>query len=454
MAMLEGVSKPNKAGRSAGEPRSDDEQELAREMARMNERARKRRAENERQEAEKEAAFRRRLARRLIEACARAHGEREPDRFEPLAAVLRESGTAEIEGITAISADIPAEWRRPSKDLQDLLDKGLVEEWAGPPGLPLTDPGWPEVNAEVSRMLVSGYWRPAVLALREAGEVRGPDGFLPEHPLAPLFVRAMRDLVGDDSEAEAALVRDLAELRKSQGPGRFNLGQYFKDLQFQGYPRDPESGPARTPDGSESTAGGPEGAAEAEQTPPGAEFVLRVSEEQYVLRQINGAWLLRFEGRESGIGDRLGILYLHRLMQRPGISVSALDLESPDRENHQAARDQAIDDRAADEAREQLEAIDAALADGVEPDVLEELEQRRVDISRYLAANTNRKGRPREVGEADKVRQRVGRQIERAIEHIRSLDPKAGEHFKKAVLRPTSANPVYAPQEGVTWLLV
>ncbi|MFC3491982.1 ATP-binding protein [Glycomyces rhizosphaerae] len=185
-------------------------------------------------------------------------------------------------------------------------------------------------------------------------------------------------------------------------------------------------------------------------TAPGARF-----------RRDGSTWLLRYDGAMIHLPHTKGLADLHRLLQQPGIEVSAVDLLDPEggeavTADARLGGDDLLDAEARARYRDHLETLDeqidtaAALGDDARAT---RLDAERQALIEQLKAATGLGGRSRRLGDnAERARKSVTNRIRNTLKKIEAVHPALAAHLHTAVA--TGSACVYRPQgEAPRWEL-
>ncbi|MDA1368784.1 ATP-binding protein [Glycomyces algeriensis] len=185
-----------------------------------------------------------------------------------------------------------------------------------------------------------------------------------------------------------------------------------------------------------------------------------------VFRRDGSTWTLRYEGRGVHLPHTKGLADLHRLLQRPGVEVSAVDLLAVplnDLEGGEAVTadarlggDDLLDAEARARYRDHLETLDeqidtaAALGDDARA---ARLDAERQALIEQLKAATGLGGRSRRLGDnAERARKSVTNRIRNTLKKIEAVHPALARHLSAAVA--TGSACVYRPEtEAPHWEL-
>lgn len=187
-------------------------------------------------------------------------------------------------------------------------------------------------------------------------------------------------------------------------------------------------------------------------------------------------WVIRFGGGpESVFPTERGFEYLRILFERPGVRHRADELHAAvcrrafagsakcvpacgdESLESRATADDVMDDIGIVSCRSRLEAIDelrGRLAEGTDPDRLDQMEildAEKRQITAALQAVQGRGHRKKKLGDIrDRVRNRVGNAIRRALERIEKYDAALHAHLKGAALH-LGHTVYYEPNTPTTW---
>jgi hypothetical protein len=178
-----------------------------------------------------------------------------------------------------------------------------------------------------------------------------------------------------------------------------------------------------------------------------------------VFRKKGQVWIVRFAGREDFILlPSKGAAYLHLLLSRPRVQLSAVDMacavaknpaqyalgnagEKSDREALAAYHAKLV------ELREELEKAKDNNDPGAQERIREEIESytQQIREARGLGGSLRKESDDRE-----RVRKAVGIAVKRAVNEIAQYDQRLADHLCSPRLI-CGQNPCYSPNEGVQW---
>jgi hypothetical protein len=195
-----------------------------------------------------------------------------------------------------------------------------------------------------------------------------------------------------------------------------------------------------------------------------------------ICRQVGDQWELVFRGKRIWVKDLKGMRYLARLLWTPEEFVPASGLEAEasveagghdeiNRMSNERARAEGLSAGKPDglgwrvdpigegaiQARiQKLEAQrDAARAAG-NAEAAVDADEDIAELQQYLRANRGLGGRPRPMGDAgEQARDRVRKDLDAAINHIRRHDAQLGQHLKATIRRGIEC--AYQPGAIVEW---
>jgi len=151
-----------------------------------------------------------------------------------------------------------------------------------------------------------------------------------------------------------------------------------------------------------------------------------------MFRPAGDTWQLEFRGRATTVPHRVGLTYLHCLLQRPGIPIAALELASlgGDGVLVEQSGGPLVDRRALGEVQRRLAEIDADIAGSARrgATVSAALLHERAQCAAYVG------GRSTElVSTTDRARSGVTKAIGRALKAIRDVDDGLGHYLERHV---------------------
>lgn len=201
----------------------------------------------------------------------------------------------------------------------------------------------------------------------------------------------------------------------------------------------------------------------------------------YICRK-NRVWAIRFDGQDEQLYlPDIGFSYLQLLLHHPGTKFSAAKLDCTVRrqlkelamqvatlrdlpENGAAITegldgDDVVDDEGCENLRTRLAEIEALLpalresAFATRLDEIDELEKERKWIMETLRTAHGLGGRKRQLAdERNRVRNRVGNAIRRALKQIKQFDTRLAEHLVRPVLN-LGHTISYVPRQDTSWSL-
>jgi uncharacterized membrane protein YccC len=167
-------------------------------------------------------------------------------------------------------------------------------------------------------------------------------------------------------------------------------------------------------------------------------------------------WMLSFEDAQALLKHGKGLADLATLLANPGAEIAAATLmHGAEPVAAPVGSDDMLDDRARNEFRARVQAIEEDLEEARSFNDLgriERLEQERDAILAELRVATGLGGRSRKLKDpSERARKAVSARIRESIQRIAEAHPTAGEHFADTVR--TGAFCCYEPKSSVNWQL-
>ncbi len=170
-----------------------------------------------------------------------------------------------------------------------------------------------------------------------------------------------------------------------------------------------------------------------------------------VIDRHGSQWTLRLAGQRAEVADRLGMRYLVQLLTNPGRPITAFELAAgPGPTGNGSSEQVVLDERAKQEYRRRLSALDAAIAeaetddlsfDGADADTLRSERDMVIDELRHA---TGLSGRPRSFADAgERARTAVRKALVRTVSEISAAEPGIGEHIASCLT--TGSTCCYTP---------
>lgn len=174
-----------------------------------------------------------------------------------------------------------------------------------------------------------------------------------------------------------------------------------------------------------------------------------------LLRQ-GDVWTLTFDTVHAHLKHSKGLADLAALLTAPGREIAAAALmQGIEQPTPPSGSDEVLDERARNEYRARLQAIEESLEEAKSFNDLgriQRLEQEHDAILAELRAATGLGGRSRKLKDpGERARKAVTARIRESIQRIAEAHPAAGEHFAKAVR--TGSFCCYEPKTAVDWRL-
>ena len=165
------------------------------------------------------------------------------------------------------------------------------------------------------------------------------------------------------------------------------------------------------------------------------------------MRHDGPLWILESPLGSARLPDGIGLGQLARLLERPGVEVSALDLAGHTNAPTAADLGPSLDARAKREYRQRLHALQVVMDNAGAAGDLVSAEHAQVEMEallRELKRAVGIGGRDRPTGsDAERARINVARSIRRSIAAVTGQAPLLGEHFEAAVR--TGRHCIYLP---------
>ncbi len=177
---------------------------------------------------------------------------------------------------------------------------------------------------------------------------------------------------------------------------------------------------------------------------------------QNTLLRRGDIWTLTFDAIQAHLKHSKGLADLAALLTAPGREIAAVALmQGFEQSAPPSGSDEVLDERARNEYRARLQAIDEDLEEAKSFNDLgriQRLVQERDAIFAELRAATGLGGRSRKLKDpGERARKAVTARIREGIERIAEAHPAAGEHFAGAVR--TGAFCCYEPKTAIDWQL-
>jgi hypothetical protein len=195
----------------------------------------------------------------------------------------------------------------------------------------------------------------------------------------------------------------------------------------------------------------------------------------YIFRQRGNVWEIAYEGAPFFLEDLKGLAYIHELLRRPGLDLRALDLEaelhgvSPDQPAASLEQDgievtpdgedaqPKIDERTKEACEARLQEIAELLPDAElrrEETKVSALKKERDKIEKYLSRSTGLYGKPRSfTDEGERARQRVQKNIKKAIEYIADHSSDLADLLDKHIKTGYECEYKVDPRSEIPWEL-
>jgi hypothetical protein len=158
-------------------------------------------------------------------------------------------------------------------------------------------------------------------------------------------------------------------------------------------------------------------------------------------RRDGRAWQFSVDGRTARVPDSVGMRYLARLVEMPGVEIGAVDLASPEGTTHVRARQALIDDRALAAYRRRAGELQVEIDEAEDHCDLERAARARAEFDALVEEverATGLLGRSRTfVDEVERARTSVQKAIKRALARIASADPAIGQALAERVVTGT-----------------
>ena len=170
-------------------------------------------------------------------------------------------------------------------------------------------------------------------------------------------------------------------------------------------------------------------------------------------QRVGPVWELAYASRIVRIPHARGLSDLRFLLARPGEAVSVLELADDPIAASADRGAPALDERARQEIRRRLRALDdeeadaEANGDGPRAAIARE---RRQELAETVARDFGLGGRARVVGDpVERTRKTVSTRVRRAIAQVGAVHPELGRHLERSI--DTGTWCAYRPAEPVTW---
>jgi hypothetical protein len=173
------------------------------------------------------------------------------------------------------------------------------------------------------------------------------------------------------------------------------------------------------------------------------------------LRGEGAAWSICFAGQRAVVKNLKGMPMLAMLVREQGKVVHVARLDTSGLAN--MGGDDLLDKKGIESLRSRARSLECQRADRTaegDDAGAAQLSAEIAQVERSLRSALGLGVHPRKLGsEFDAARDRVGRNLRTAINHIRAVHPLAAEHFDSAILDRHGASPRYAPSQHVDWKL-
>ncbi len=178
-------------------------------------------------------------------------------------------------------------------------------------------------------------------------------------------------------------------------------------------------------------------------------------------RDARSGWLVGRDGAATALPDLRGLHYLHHLLRRPGVEVSALDLAAAAAGHGgtvvSSSSGDVIDGQALAAYRERLRDIDGELAEAgswADQARLSRLQLEREALLGEVAAATGLAGRRRRFGsDGERARVAVRKAIAAALTRIEQHDPVLARLLRDTIRTGATCRYDPDPARPVSWLL-
>jgi hypothetical protein len=183
------------------------------------------------------------------------------------------------------------------------------------------------------------------------------------------------------------------------------------------------------------------------------------SGENNEFKRVGRRWRITYRGRAVSLPDRVGFSFIHHLLTRAHVPITAWELSTSGQTDAEARLvalgDPVLDATARKEYRRELKRIETDLARTLADDDTEQRARLRADkevIEGQLRTSQGLGGRPRSLGgDADRARLRVTKAIQRAIGEIGKVSPELAAFLRLSIT--TGSDCVYAPDDEIRWKL-
>ncbi len=176
----------------------------------------------------------------------------------------------------------------------------------------------------------------------------------------------------------------------------------------------------------------------------------------YVFRRSQHTREIVFDGKRSVIRDRVGHRYIEWLLRRPKHRIAAIDLKAMvggvDRRLFAGSSGTMSSAVSVAAMEREYRSLQEDLAEARESDnatVQEAVERKLTRLADEVRRVTGRKGKLRQVSDAERTRVAVTNAINRACWSIGHELPAMQTYLRQTIDRGTFL--VYVPREGVTW---
>ena len=174
-----------------------------------------------------------------------------------------------------------------------------------------------------------------------------------------------------------------------------------------------------------------------------------------------GMWSIGAAGAEQLLADMKGLRYLHLLLERPGVDVSALDLSAMAAGQggtvDEAPAGELLDRRALSDYRRRLSELDEELDEAqswADTGRVERIETERDALLREIAGATGIGGRVRSSGgSAERARVAVRKAMTAALERIEAGDPFTARVLRRCVTTGSRCRYTPDPDTPTDWQL-
>ncbi|MGB5268595.1 MAG: alpha/beta fold hydrolase [Polyangiales bacterium] len=179
-----------------------------------------------------------------------------------------------------------------------------------------------------------------------------------------------------------------------------------------------------------------------------------IDSERYALVRQGDVWTLTFDSVHTHLKHSKGLTDLAAMLAAPGREIAAAALmQGIEQRTASEGSDEVLDERARNEYRARLQAIEEDLEEAQSFNDLgriQRLESEHDAIFAELRAATGLAGRSRKLKDpSERARKAVTARIRESIQRIAEADPAAGEHLSEAVR--TGSFCCYQPKTAVDW---